>query len=269
MHPSGSKRTIQETLGFIKNMKHTLIIFLFTSLLSCSNFLKKYEVLIFNNDLKDIDLLIDGNKIFIDSLNQFTKLNLKKGIHKIESEKIFPDSINIDNDILITRSDRRFVQFPIYYENKQGAELITVSYPSGPIVLDNSIVIYDSQKFNNVDELIKGINAFEDFERIRIKKGYSKTNPNKKPRLRLITPTKNIILKSWLYTIQDLPNEIEVKKTITNEILGVSKSIGVITNFENFLSLSTSQEIFKAERVSDSIKLAKIKSYLKKRYDIQ
>ncbi|MFL1895114.1 hypothetical protein ACJRPK_05385 [Aquimarina sp. 2-A2] len=250
-------------------MKYFTIILLSISLLSsCYDFAKKNEILILNNDLKDTSLKIDGQEIPLDTLNQFTKLSLKNGNYKIEPQKIYGDSIKIKENSLITSNHNQFVIFPIYYESKPISGASTFPNPSGPIILDSTIVVFDAEKFKNIDELIKGIEVYYDFENVRIKKGYPKADVNEKPKLRLITPKKSIVSKSWDNTLQDLPEYVEVRKTTTNEIFGVSKNLEVLTELKNFMYLSKETKAFKGVRVKDSNKLALIKNYLKKRYDI-
>ncbi|WP_396637408.1 hypothetical protein [Maribacter sp. R77961] len=248
--------------------KNLFALLLFNLLLSCENIEKTNEILLFNEDINQVDISINDQKIVLDTSNQFTKLNLKNGFYKIGSEKIYSDSIRIDNDFLITKNDNQFVVFPVYYTSKPLSESSAIFEPSGPIIIDKSIVIFDAQKFDDINELIDGIEIYNDSEKIRTEKGHTQSRKNEIPKLRLVKPIGNKILKSWNYTLQDLPENIEIRKNSVNQILGASKSHEVVTELRNFMYISKETELFKGVRVLDSTKLDIIKEYLKTRYGI-
>ena len=268
--PTRLKSVLYQVFRFNnKKMKYLLLILLSVVLLtSCYDFAKKNEVLILNDDLKNSTLTINGKKIKLDTSKQFTKLNLKNGLYKIEPQKIYGESIYVDENLLVTTNDNQFVVFPMYYELKRDSEIFTFPNPSGPIILDNTIVVFDAEKFSNLDELIQSIKVYYDFEKVRIKKEYPKANTNEKPKLRLVTPINNKISNTWDHTIQDLPEFIEVRRTTGNMTFGISKSLQVVTELKNFMYLSKESKLFKGVRVNDLEKLNFIKDYLKKRYGI-
>ena len=232
----------------MKSRLFTLMSFLLVLIcIACSSGGREVSVIVYNAELEDKVLKIDGDTIKL-SDGYFTTLRLTQGTHQIESDGLFPDSIVVRKSGLLASGLTRFAKMPIIFGEESTIFAKSNPYPRGPILIQDSLIIYDKNQFSSQAALVA-----------RLKKTIAK-----KPESRVfdyslseLKPNNNgFIEKDWNYDLGSIPESISVD----SETASTERS--VIIDFQMLQLYTMLEEAFAMEAVENDEDLVTIMQYI-------
>lgn len=170
---------------------------------------KSYEILLYNAEIGE-KIEIDNQEIILSKDDMFTSILLKEGLHTFQSNGVFPDSLLVDRNGLLCTGANDFVLFPIGYSGTSKAINLN-AYPSGPIILGDSIVIYDNTSSKNQEELVEKMKMLVTSDlKAQNKMENPRTRQHSRKLRKLVCSDNNFIWRRWHYPYGKAPKEISV-----------------------------------------------------------
>jgi len=211
---------------------------------------KEHEITIYNRDVKGISLSIDSVAVAIDSEKMFTTITLAGGVHTVQSNGLFPDTINVTDDALLSTGKTNMVQFPVKYGTDKTIGHLSVN-SNGPILIGDSAVIYDEVK--DQDALIQGLKLM-----VRVN---AKGNRASKPTLHVIPGKRGLIKKTWHFDYENMPETISGDKSVTTEMFG--KTRNALISYNGYFAMALLSDAIIYEKIEKPEVVSLTKEYFK------
>ena len=209
-----------------------------------------------------ISLLMDGEEIEIDTSGFFTEIQLSKGEHTISSGGVYPETIRVTGDGLITSEKSTFYKYPVdYVADEKPKDPYSIQLDiTGPIMIGDSIVVFKSSEFSSLEVLttrLKGmVKKTENGKYKQVNKAIASNDLFLK-----LNGKSNFIKKNWDYNVDNIPEEITLYEGNAE-----TKSMMLPGDFVSMYALF--DESMKLETIPDQESLEIIKAYIAMKHEL-